>query len=73
MRIKCLFVIWSLERGGAERFLAGLLEHLDRSKFDPTLCCLNWKGEWAAPLEAKGLKVIALEKRGGLIWTPFAG
>ena len=71
MPIKTLFIIWSLERGGAERFLAGLLEHLDRNKFDPTLCCLNWKGEWAAPLEAKGLKVIALEKKGGLDLDAF--
>ena len=41
MKIKVLFIIWSLERGGAERFLAGLLSHIDLQKFEPVLCCLK--------------------------------
>lgn len=69
--IRVLFIIWSLERGGAERFLAGLLEHIDRTRFDPVLCCLNWKGEWAEPLEKKGIKVIALNKKDGIDLKAF--
>ncbi len=61
---KVLFIIWSLERGGAERFLAGLLHHLDRTKFQPTLCCLNWKGQWGEDVERAGIPVIALNKKG---------
>ena len=69
---KVLFIIWSLERGGAERFLAGLLTHLDRSKFEPVLCCLNWKGEWGEQVEASGVKVIALNKKGKVDLKAFA-
>ena len=64
--IRVLFIIWSLERGGAERFLAGLLDNIDRTRFDPVLCCMNWKGEWAEPLEKKGIRVIALNKKNGI-------
>ena len=69
---KVLFIIWSLERGGAERFLAGLLTHLDRQKFEPTLCCLNWKGEWGEQVETQGIRVIALNKKGKVDLKAFA-
>lgn len=69
---KVLFIIWSLERGGAERFLAGLLTHLDRTKFEPVLCCLNWKGEWGEQIETLGIKVIALNKKGKVDLKAFA-
>ncbi|MBZ0167280.1 MAG: glycosyltransferase [Candidatus Omnitrophica bacterium] len=71
MPTKVLFIIWSLERGGAEKFLAGLIDNLDRTRFEPTLCCLNWKGEWAGPLEAKGVRVIELNKKDGLDFGAF--
>lgn len=69
--IKALFIIWSLEKGGAERFLASLVQNLDREKVDPVVCCLNWKGIWAKELEEKGIKVIALEKKMGLDLRAF--
>ncbi len=62
--IKVLFVIRSLERGGAERFLAALVKSLDRNKIEPVVCCLNWKGQWAGEVEEKGIRVIALNKKG---------
>ncbi|MBP9853823.1 MAG: glycosyltransferase [Candidatus Omnitrophica bacterium] len=68
---RVLFIIWSLERGGAERFLAGLLNHIDRSRFEPVLCCMNWKGEWAEPLERKGIRVIELNKKKGIDLKAF--
>lgn len=71
MPIKTLFIIWSLERGGAERFLAGLLSHIDLTKFEPTLCCLNWKGEWAGAIEKRGIRVVALNKKNGLDLKAF--
>jgi len=58
-------IIWSLEKGGAERFLVSLLKHIDRNQIEPTVCCLNWEGEWAKELEDKGIKVIALNKKSG--------
>lgn len=62
--IKALFIIWSLEKGGAEKFLVSLLKNIDREKIEPVVCCLNWKGMWAEELEKKGIQVIALNKKG---------
>lgn len=38
MRKKVLFVIESLSGGGAEKVLAVLLKHIDKTRFDVTLC-----------------------------------
>ena len=40
MRIKVLFVIESLSGGGAEKVLSVLLKHIDKTKFDITLCTI---------------------------------
>ncbi len=64
--LKVLFVIWSLERGGAERFLVALLKHIDQTKIKPVVCCLNWKGKWSEEVEAAGIEIIALNKKSGL-------
>ncbi len=62
-KVKVLFVIWALERGGAERFLVSLLKAIDKNRVEPTVCCLNWKGEWAPEVERAGIEVIALNKK----------
>ncbi len=64
MRVNVLHVIWSLEKGGAERFLVSLVQNFDRNRFNSIVCCLNWRGEWAKELEDKGIEVIALNKKG---------
>jgi glycosyltransferase involved in cell wall biosynthesis len=58
-----MYVIWSLQAGGAERVVADLARKLDRRRFRPLVCCLNFKGQLAAPLEAEGIPVFALDKR----------
>jgi glycosyltransferase involved in cell wall biosynthesis len=58
-----LYVIWSLQAGGAERVVADLARRIDRTQFRPLVCCLNFKGQLAAPLEAEGIAVFALDKR----------
>lgn len=40
MRKKVLFVIESLSGGGAEKVLSVLLKHIDKTKFDITLCTI---------------------------------
>lgn len=40
MKIKVLFLIESLSGGGAEKVLSVLLKHLNRNKFDITLCTM---------------------------------
>lgn len=69
--INVLFIIWSLEKGGAERFLVSLAKNLNTSKIKATVCCLNWKGRWATELEEKGIPVIALNKKGKLDFVAF--
>lgn len=69
--LKALFVIWSLEEGGAERFLTSLAQNFDRTKIEPVICCLNRKGIWAEELEAKGMRVVALEKKMGIDLRAF--
>ena len=63
-QVKVLFIIWSLEKGGAERFLTTLLKNIDKTRIAPVVCCLNWKGVWAREVEDAGVEVIELNKRG---------
>lgn len=62
-RIPVLYVIWSLQTGGAERVVADLARKLDRRRFRPLVCCLNFKGRLAEELEAEGIPVFALDKK----------
>jgi L-malate glycosyltransferase len=62
-RINVLYVIWSLQMGGAERVVAGLARGLDRTRFRPLVCCLNFKGRLAEELEAEEIPVFALDKK----------
>lgn len=62
-RINVLYVIWSLQTGGAERVVADLARGLDRTRFRPMVCCLNFKGRLAEELEADGIPVFALDKK----------
>lgn len=63
MRINVLYIIWSLGLGGAERVVINLAKGLDKTRFNPTVCCLNEAGEFAAELEHLGIKVVALHKK----------
>jgi glycosyltransferase involved in cell wall biosynthesis len=58
-----MYVIWSLQMGGAERVVADLALRLDRKRFAPLVCCLNFKGQLASELEAEGIPVFVLDKR----------
>ena len=46
MRKNILFLIESLSGGGAEKVLVTLVNNLDRSKFDITLCCVVNTGKY---------------------------
>ena len=43
---KVLLLIESLSGGGAEKVLVTLLKHLDKSRFDVTLCCISNTGKF---------------------------
>ncbi len=57
-----LYIIWSLDQGGAERVVLDLAKNADRAQFNITICCLNQKGFFANELEQLGTEVIALHK-----------
>ena len=63
-RTKVMFLIWSLDQGGAEQVVLNLAIGLDRQKFEPVICCLNEKGRYAFRAEAAGIRIEALGKRG---------
>lgn len=46
-KLKLLFLIESLSGGGAEKVLSVLLKHIDRTKFDITLCTIVDTGVYA--------------------------
>lgn len=61
--INILYVIWSLGLGGAEQVVINLAKGLDKTRFNPVICCLNDRGNFAGKLENEGIKVIALNKK----------
>lgn len=63
MKINILYIIWSLDVGGAERIVVSLAKYINKDKYNPIVCCLNYKGKLAEELEGIGIKVIALDKK----------
>lgn len=59
-RTRILHLITRLPIGGAERLLLGILRHLDPTRFESTVCCIQDRGELADEAEALGIPVIAL-------------
>ncbi len=52
-----LHVINTLGLGGAERFLSGLVTHLNRDQFRPVVATLTGQGPFAEDLKAAGIEV----------------
>jgi glycosyltransferase involved in cell wall biosynthesis len=67
--INVLYIIWSLDLGGAERVVINLAKGLDKDRFNPMVCCLNEQGKFADELEKEGIRVIALNKKSKLDFT----
>jgi glycosyltransferase involved in cell wall biosynthesis len=59
-----LQVIATLDRAGAEKQLVCLCRYLDRSTFQPAVCCLTRGGPFAADLRRAGVPIHLLNKRG---------
>lgn len=53
-----LFVIGSLEIGGAERHLSLIASRLKRRGWRPTIFCFDWRGAQAGALIEQGIEVI---------------
>jgi glycosyltransferase involved in cell wall biosynthesis len=64
--MKIVFISTSLTTGGAELMLLKLLQHLNRSRFNPVVVSLQSKGEVGPRIEALGIPVIALGMNPGI-------
>lgn len=60
MRAKILYVIGSLDIGGAEVQLTHLVSRLDLCRFEPTVCCLTHEGMLSKDLRLRGVRIHSL-------------
>ena len=60
---RILYLIWSLDLGGAETVVLHLAQGLNRERFSPLVGCLHEKGRFATCLEKAGIPVVAFLKR----------
>jgi glycosyltransferase involved in cell wall biosynthesis len=68
-RIRVLLTISSLERGGAERQVVHLANHLDAQRFEVHVCCLSEAAPLADDLRGRDHRLHLLSKR----WKYDAG
>ena len=61
-KLNVLYIIWSLDQGGAERVVIDLAKYSNRNIFNVTVCCLNEKGVYAHELDKFNIAVIPLLK-----------
>ncbi len=66
-RIKILYVIGQLGRGGAERQTAELVSRLPGDLFEPVVCCLHGPDVLGDEMEDAGVRVVYLGKRRGVL------
>ena len=57
---RVLHVIDSLDLGGAQTFLLGLVKHLDRSRYLPEVACMHGTGVYTEAFEKEGINVQSL-------------
>ena len=76
-KVRILYLIGTLELGGAERQLAELAQGLDPERFEARVCCLSRGGPIARTLEDKGIRVEILGLQRARIrrhpWEALAG
>lgn len=59
-----MVMIGQLRRGGAERQVHELVTRLDRTRFEPTVVTFEPEGHYQPLLEAAGVRVVVVDKRG---------
>jgi glycosyltransferase involved in cell wall biosynthesis len=64
MKKRILHLITQLPTGGAEHLLAAIVRELDGDRYESLVCCIQERGELAALIEAAGVPVVCLERRG---------
>lgn len=62
-KINIMYVIATLDIGGAEKQLVELVKRLDKRKFNPIVCCLTRGGSWERELKNAGIEYFILGKK----------
>lgn len=74
-KIKIVYIITTLLRGGAERLLVDLAANINRNKFDVSVISLIRGGPLAEILEDQGIEVAVFSKKTklglGLLWQVY--
>jgi sugar transferase (PEP-CTERM/EpsH1 system associated) len=63
--IRILHVLMSLEPGGLENGVVNVINRLDRTRFESSVCCLKQAGEFARRIEDPRVVVHEMDWRGG--------
>ena len=63
--IRILHVLLSLEPGGLENGVVNVINRLDRSRFESSVCCLKRAGEFARRIDDPRVAIHELDWRGG--------
>lgn len=53
----------TLPIGGAEQLLLTILKNIDKTRYEPTVCCINSKGPIGLEIEKLGFEVIELGRK----------
>ena len=66
---RVLFLIESLAGGGAEKVLATLVQHIDKERFDVTVCAISGGGKYEDAIKRQvSYKAILAEPKNGNVW-----
>lgn len=69
--IRLAYVVHTFDMGGLERFVANMLNSIDRSRFEPTLICIRRTGTAESWLNNSDTRIIELNKPPGRMTWAF--
>ena len=72
MKRKVLFLIESLAGGGAEKVLATLVQHIDKERFDVTVCSISGGGKYEDTIRnIVAYRAILKDSKDGNVWEKW--
>lgn len=61
-----MYVVLSLDTGGAEQIVYNLVTRINKDLFTPIVCCLDYLGHLGEKLKEKGINIFALNRKKGI-------
>jgi len=65
-KIKIIYIIPTLDIGGAERLVIDVIKNLDQEKFTVKIICMKKSGAWDVELKDHGIPLILLGQKRGI-------